>query len=59
MRLGHIKGYTGGAGATEGYRDHREWTNFTRGLISRGYTDDEIKGILGGNFLRILEQVVG
>ncbi|MBA7678679.1 hypothetical protein ES703_86957 [subsurface metagenome] len=59
MRLGHLKGYTGGAGATEGYKDHREWTNFTRGLVSRGYTDDEIKGILGGNFLRILEQVVG
>jgi len=59
MLLGHIKGYTGGAGATEGYRDHREWTNFTRGLVSRGYTDDEIKGIIGGNLLRILEQVVG
>lgn len=30
---------------------------FTRGLISRGYTDDQIKGILGGNFLRVFEQV--
>jgi membrane dipeptidase len=58
MRLGHIKGYTGGAGTTEGYKDHREWTNFTRGLVSRGYTDDEIKGIIGGNFLRILGEVI-
>jgi len=59
MRAGHIKGYTGGTGTTKGYTNHREWKNFTRGLVSRGYTDDEIKGIIGGNFLRILKEVVG
>lgn len=30
---------------------------FTRGLVSRGYSDDEIRGILGENFLRVFEQV--
>jgi len=43
----------------EGFRDMRDWPNITRGLVSRGYSDDEIKGILGGNFLRIFKEVVG
>ena len=29
----------------------------TEGLISRGYTDDEVRGILGLNFLRVFGQV--
>jgi microsomal dipeptidase-like Zn-dependent dipeptidase len=36
-----------------------EWPNITRGLVSRGYKDDEIKGIIGDNFLRIFKEVVG
>ena len=38
------------------------WTNwpyFTVGLVSRGYSDQEIQKIIGGNFLRILEKVIG
>jgi membrane dipeptidase len=35
------------------------WPNNTIGLISRGYSDKEIKGIIGENFLKILEKVVG
>ncbi len=35
------------------------WPNITRGLVSRGYSDDEIKKIIGGNFLRVFEEVVG
>jgi len=31
----------------------------TRGLVSRGYSDQEIEKIIGGNALRIIEQVVG
>jgi len=59
LKLGHGKAHTGGGGAIKGYKDIREWPNFTRGLVSRGYSDDEIKGILGGNALRILKEVVG
>jgi len=43
----------------QGYRDRREWPNITRGLVSRGYSDVEIEGILGGNFLRLFKEVVG
>jgi len=34
------------------------WPYFTVGLVSRGYSDKEIKGILGENFLRILNKVI-
>ena len=31
--------------------------NVTRGLVARGYSDDAIRKILGGNFLRVFRQV--
>jgi len=31
--------------------------NITRGLVSRGYSDEEILKILGGNFLRVFREV--
>jgi len=34
------------------------WPYNAVGLVSRGYSDKEIEGILGGNFLRILEKVI-
>ncbi len=30
-------------------------TNLARGLVARGYSDDEILKILGGNWLRVFE----
>ena len=36
-----------------------EYGKIIRGLIARGYSDDEIEGIMGGNFLRFFETVVG
>lgn len=42
-----------------GFADYRDFRNITRGLVKRGYSDDEIRGILGGNFLRVFEQVCG
>lgn len=42
-----------------GFDDYRDFPNFARGLVKRGYTDDEIRGILGGNWLRIIERVCG
>jgi len=44
--------------ATEGIEFFTDWPNITRGLVSRGYSDQEIEGILGGNFLRLFERVV-
>jgi membrane dipeptidase len=43
----------------EGFSDYRDFPNITRGLVSRGYSDDEIAGILGENFLRVWETVCG
>ncbi|HET7571268.1 MAG TPA: membrane dipeptidase [Gaiellaceae bacterium] len=43
----------------DGFRRWSEWPNVTRALVSRGYSDDEIRGILGGNFLRVFEGAVG
>jgi len=42
-----------------GFSDYRDFPNITRGLVSRGYSDDEIAGILGLNFLRVFEAVCG
>jgi membrane dipeptidase len=44
---------------TKGYSGWRDYINLSRGLVSRGYNDEEIQGILGGNFLRIFREVVG
>lgn len=35
------------------------WPYFTVGLVSRGYSDQEIKKIIGKNFLKVIEKVVG
>lgn len=35
------------------------WPYYTVGLVSRGYSDQEIKKIIGDNFLRIIEKVIG
>ncbi|HEX2038669.1 MAG TPA: membrane dipeptidase [Acidimicrobiales bacterium] len=42
-----------------GFDDYRDMPNITRGLVARGYTDEEVEGILGENFLRVFEQVCG
>ena len=42
-----------------GLHRHTKLGNLTRGLVSRGYADDEILKILGGNFLRVFETVWG
>ena len=42
-----------------GVHRHTELETLTRGLVDRGYTDEEINKILGGNFLRVLETVHG
>lgn len=43
----------------EGFDDYRDFPNITRGLVSRGYSDEQIRGILGENFLRVFGAVCG
>ncbi len=40
-----------------GIRGAHDYPNITKGLMKRGYSDEEIKKIMGGNFLRIWKTV--
>ena len=42
-----------------GFQDYRDMPNITRGLVARGYDDEQIAGILGENFMRVFEEVCG
>jgi membrane dipeptidase len=43
----------------EGIENPSEWKNITRGLVKRGYPRPDIEKLIGGNALRIVQQVVG
>jgi membrane dipeptidase len=43
----------------EGFANARDLPNFTRGLVKRGYGDEQIRGILGENALRVFREVWG
>jgi len=43
----------------EGMENPSEWPNITRALVKRGYSDQDIQKIIGGNTLKIIEKVVG
>ena len=44
-------------GYVKGMENPNEFTNVARGMIKHGYSDTEITKIIGGNILRILENV--
>lgn len=46
-----------GDGGIPGLANSSELTNFTRQLLSRRYSDEDIQKIWGGNFLRVMQQV--
>lgn len=46
-----------GGGGVEGCNDVSEMPNLTRELIDRGYTEEDIYKIWGGNLLRVFENV--
>jgi len=46
-----------GGGGIEGWRDASETFNVTHELVKRGYTEDEIEQLWGGNLLRVLDEV--
>ncbi len=41
----------------EGLERHSEFINLARGLLKRGYKENEIKKILGGNVMRVLNEI--
>ncbi len=40
-----------------GLKDVSTYPNLVEGLLSRGYSEDDVKKILGGNLLRIWREV--
>lgn len=46
-----------GGGGVEGFRNATEALNVTAELVRRGYTEQEIAKIWGGNLLRVMERV--
>jgi membrane dipeptidase len=43
--------------APTGFQSIEDMPNVTLGLLQRGYSPDDVKKILGGNFLRVFDQV--
>ncbi|MFN1835614.1 membrane dipeptidase [Balneola sp. MJW-20] len=46
-----------GGGGIDGWNDASETFNVTLELVRRGYTEEEIRKIWGGNLLRVMEEV--
>ncbi|MFI6786615.1 dipeptidase [Nonomuraea sp. NPDC050383] len=42
-----------------GFDDYRDFPNITRGLVGRGWSDEDIAKVLGENFVRVMEAVCG
>ena len=42
---------------TTGIDGSRGWPNITRGLVARGFSDENIRKIVGGNFVRYWRRV--
>ncbi len=58
-KLGFAPGTGPSTETVRGFERYGRFINFTRGLVSRGYSDADIMKILGGNWLRVFEAVCG
>jgi len=60
-KLAHTMGFQKGDGPStevvKGLEIYGSFINITRGLVSRGYSDQAIKKIIGGNWMRVFETV--
>ena len=41
------------------FEDHSKFINLTRGLVGRGYSDEDIAKLMGGNWLRLMSETIG
>lgn len=48
--------YDGVSILPEGLEDVSTYPRITQGMIDRGYSDEEIRGVLGGNLLRVMRK---
>lgn len=58
-KLGFAPGDGPSTETVAGLEKYSTFINFTRGLVARGYTDEDIAKIMGGNWLRVFEQICG
>lgn len=42
-----------------GWENNTAYPNLTRGLIKRGYSDEDIAKLMGGNFMRLIKDTIG
>ena len=54
--VGFGSDFNHGGGVT-GYNSVAEGPNVTLGLLKRGYSEEDIRKLWGGNFLRVLKEV--
>jgi len=47
------------ASSIEGLEDPGQWSNIVRGMISRGFSDEDIRKVVGQNAMRVLKVVIG
>jgi len=45
--------------AFEGMENHSGYPNPTRGLVAKGYSDEDIRKVMGGNHIRLVREVIG
>lgn len=50
-------GYSPDEKHAEGFSSWAEWPNLTKSLLDRGFSAEDTKKVLGGNFLRVFESV--
>ncbi|KAL2418243.1 Dipeptidase 1 [Exophiala dermatitidis] len=55
-RVGIASDFDGMATTVEGLEDVSKYPNLVAELLSRGWTEEEMRGVLGGNFMRIMDK---
>jgi microsomal dipeptidase-like Zn-dependent dipeptidase len=43
----------------KGMENHSGYPNLTRGMVAMGYSDERIMKVMGGNFIRLIKDVIG
>lgn len=57
-RIGFAPGDGPSTEYIHGLKDYRSFSNITLGLVARGYSDEDVAKIVGGNWMRVFKQVL-